>query len=809
MKNKISRTLAFIIALYLPVSGAFPAVVRADEISGAIAAQAVSVSSEELEETVLRDPGALCEDFETRAVGSDGKQYEDVEYLSVGAVSRLNEEMRQNYYDACDDIAEGINNGIGQEAVLAVNDRGELNVLVTLEMEELFSAGLQEQFLEEGSEELQTVSENVEALKEMDIIKTETVSLPETAFDVTLQDSDYFRDQLDSVEQEIFDASVEAAEDGINSFTMDGNIRIMDFANAISAAMNTYIRAFEWARGSINLSTSYGDYGAQSTISIEKSPYYSKSLENLAEVKAKKLASDARTYARANYPSDVSYGIVRYINDWICENNYYNQSGTSSNNKTTEVYFNCHSSYGVLLYGYGVCESYAKAATRVLDDAGIRNMYVCGAVDSSSNYGSAGHAWNYVYLSGSWYLLDPTWNDSGSGSNDKYFLVGRPQAEYRGRVPDGTHFNGGMAFSFPALPSYDYEKKTPEVTEPTPTPTLVPTVIPTPTPTVMPTVIPTPTPSLVPTAVPTPTPTPVIIPTPSVTPVPTSEVTPTPSPAPTATPTPLPSGLTEDSFELSDSWLILKAGDKKKLGVYYTDSVPFYYARTWSSSDTSVATVNSNGKVRALKNGTADITLTVGGVEKTCRVYVCKTKLKFDNNASEKQMTCKNRDAIFDSADQFDVSVYVKISKKLLTAEDMEKELGISPSVKCSNSCAEAEITEVSGNEIKLRITPKKAGRETRITVSLNGAKAVLRLTSRYKLREEYFDLSVLDEIYYYEEGTEICPEIRPEPSELPEGISMTNTVAYYYNDRPGTAMVKITGTGKFIGSLTEFFEIE
>ena len=85
---------------------------------------------------------------------------------------------------------------------------------------------------------------------------------------------------------------------------------------------------------------------------------------------------------------------------------------------------------------------------------------------------------------------------------------------------------------------------------PTPTPTLVPTVIPTPTPTptLVPTVIPTPTPTptLVPTVIPTPTPTPVptVIPTPMPTPTPVSTVilTPTPTPVPTVilTPTPVP-----------------------------------------------------------------------------------------------------------------------------------------------------------------------------------------------------------------------------------------------------------------------------
>ena len=58
-----------------------------------------------------------------------------------------------------------------------------------------------------------------------------------------------------------------------------------------------------------------------------------------------------------------------------------------SQRKTAE-YFYCHSCYGILLKGYGVCQSYALAMTRLLDAAGIRNMYVVG----TGNGG--GHAWN-------------------------------------------------------------------------------------------------------------------------------------------------------------------------------------------------------------------------------------------------------------------------------------------------------------------------------------------------------------------------------------------------------------------------------
>lgn len=47
----------------------------------------------------------------------------------------------------------------------------------------------------------------------------------------------------------------------------------------------------------------------------------------------------------------------------------------------------------------------------------------------------------------------------------------------------------------------------------------------------------------------------------------------------------------------------------------------------WSSSNSSIASVNSNGKVTAKKKGNAAITATVGDVKKKCKVKVENPKL--------------------------------------------------------------------------------------------------------------------------------------------------------------------------------------
>jgi uncharacterized protein YjdB len=53
----------------------------------------------------------------------------------------------------------------------------------------------------------------------------------------------------------------------------------------------------------------------------------------------------------------------------------------------------------------------------------------------------------------------------------------------------------------------------------------------------------------------------------------------------------------------------------------------------WKTNKKSVATVDSDGTVTAIKNGTAIITVTVDGVSKTCEVTVKKPTIKFDKES--------------------------------------------------------------------------------------------------------------------------------------------------------------------------------
>lgn len=76
---------------------------------------------------------------------------------------------------------------------------------------------------------------------------------------------------------------------------------------------------------------------------------------------------------------------------------------------------------------------------------------------------------------------------------------------------------------------------------------------------------------------------------------------------------------------LSKTKLSLKVGDSFILKATVSPSDATDKTLTWKSSNDSVATVDSKGKVTAKGPGTAKITVTAGGKTATCTVTVTKT----------------------------------------------------------------------------------------------------------------------------------------------------------------------------------------
>lgn len=117
---------------------------------------------------------------------------------------------------------------------------------------------------------------------------------------------------------------------------------------------------------------------------------------------------------------------IRIIHDYIIDNTEYDKLKYENKNDTT---YHSNTAYGVLIEGYGTCNGYADAMAIFLDKMNIINYKISNDE----------HIWNLVYLDGTWYHLDLTWDDPISDMNinrDTYFLITTETLE---KLGDDTH----------------------------------------------------------------------------------------------------------------------------------------------------------------------------------------------------------------------------------------------------------------------------------------------------------------------------------------------------------------------------------
>lgn len=149
--------------------------------------------------------------------------------------------------------------------------------------------------------------------------------------------------------------------------------------------------------------------------------------------------------------SDYTRALV--LHDWLIHNANYDYT------------FTWYDAAGVLLHGTGVCDSYARAYLMLCTAAGLECMYVSGTAGSDPDPANwDNHGWNLVRLGGSWYHVDCTWDDPGTGGseNHTYFCVSDEMMakDHRWNQPDDPIDNGGMLV--PDAEGGEYEAGEPE-----------------------------------------------------------------------------------------------------------------------------------------------------------------------------------------------------------------------------------------------------------------------------------------------------------------------------------------------------------
>lgn len=492
---------------------------------------AESAEPVEPEKIMQQEASVSVGETNVKMAGSDGIFYDDVLYLSARNVKAMDERLQARYRRLCDEIAAAKNSGVEIEnAVFAMDANGGLHCSYSVSMRGMdvicaeLVDGLEEMPAlddENGEKDIlppvtesekadetspdgeESESENKddicfeENMEQLFRPEAETFEVVEpvrlTGIDLgyggyeaggvqvysLLPSEDYFRDQLTDTQKAIYDAARDTLTKGTTQFSVtvqdSSGIAWDDMTRAVCALMLVYPAETDWMKNCpdrfISMDVNAVEGGEKVVVTFGVSNFYSTSLEQQAQEKVKEVGQLAVQYAVKNYPNAPAYGVVRYLDQWVCENGYYDddkggvdafykliEAGEDADPALREAWYNCHTAYGILLEGYGVCEGYAKTMSRLLDVVGIPNLFVVGGKKSDSG-NVYGHAWNYVQMpNGKWYLLDSTFNDesgppSHKTSTRKYLLV-KNNAQY---VPDGDVLNGGEKdFIFPTLADSNY-----------------------------------------------------------------------------------------------------------------------------------------------------------------------------------------------------------------------------------------------------------------------------------------------------------------------------------------------------------------
>lgn len=243
------------------------------------------------------------------------------------------------------------------------------------------------------------------------------------------ESSGYFRGQLDSTQQSLYDDLASQLSELTNP-NDPGSVELYvpegqenSLGRVLFAVLRDHPEYFwidfsklSWqdlgnTRYALDVKPSYDSYFVDGFTAENLSTYRTQFEQKVTEIVAKAPADPVLA--------------VRYFNQWLVQNNVYNPNGIGASNfsrtAASGILSNNDSSQGPVCYGY------ATAMKVLLDRAGIENAYIEGWAYNGNNGAGEQHAWNYVVIDGAWYAIDPTWNDSPTNSleaQETYFLVG-------------------------------------------------------------------------------------------------------------------------------------------------------------------------------------------------------------------------------------------------------------------------------------------------------------------------------------------------------------------------------------------------
>lgn len=573
-----------------------------------------------------------------------------------------------------------------------------------------------------------------------------------------LQNEDAFRGQLSGdFETKLYDAGKKSiVEKGYNYINLsgisdyhDGWDEICNVFSALSAAYPNKFNWMNWKNATFGRQIYYYKNSKTYTYkyTLKKTGHYTSSLEKKAAAKVKTLVTEANAYAKANYPESPAYGIIVYFNHWLCENSYFEREHGMSEEASVQkgkIYYYSHTCYGPLLYGYGTSEGYALAMSRLLDAAGIRNLYVPGSYNGEKPYSE--YAWNYVEMpDGYWYLIDALRNDiecdNVESISDYDYLLIPPDEIYESDSRKWKTLGSeeiGKKLDYDAIitaATTNYLSDTSEATQ-------------------------------------------------------LEELT-----------------ISDESVVLkpNQKYQLSINDPNEKTNGYYQKFVKTWksnntrIAKVDSNGKITAGTVPGKAIITAEAAGKT-FTCEV-------YVYQF-TNIKFNaNNKTSYSATYCNPDAVFDNEDLQTIELNVNQKNYQITAQAVVSGNNLNEAIAVSNKPRIAKVTDVTleDDTITLKVLPLAVG-SAKITITLAGKKAYYTINIRQDLQGEWFNYSNITETTY--SGKYFKPSIPLTESGRDCSPRATYKITYSNNKNAGEATITIKGTGKYSGTITKNFTI-
>ncbi len=240
--------------------------------------------------------------------------------------------------------------------------------------------------------------------------------------------TNYFYNQLGETEREFWDALDTMCLSylaGTADATATGNTtypyrtQFVQTSDLDKDSVSTLARIFRFSNPQYYFLTT-AVFTSTSTSSVKIAfGIYSSFADGTARAAATAAVKEvAESWTSAAAAQTTEAGKVKVLHDLVVDNVDYNYDFANGLVKDEDVY--SQSAYSVFCTDLTVCAGYAQAFSMVCNASGID----CISVTSKL------HQWNKVRINDSWYNVDCTWADSGSGSATLYEYFERSDTSY-------------------------------------------------------------------------------------------------------------------------------------------------------------------------------------------------------------------------------------------------------------------------------------------------------------------------------------------------------------------------------------------